>query len=366
MPKNLQGKIETLVGNLIAEGKERGVQVVIYQNGRETVDVAAGVADSRTKRPVDRETLFPVFSTMKGVAATGVHILAERGKLNDDAPIATYWPEFGANGKEGLTVRQALSHQSGIPYLPDEGIGQEQLDDWDFMARTIANLRPVWPPGTRQFYHAHTYSWILGELIRRVDGRPYQRFVEEEIGRPLGSNMLFSGLPAELDSRVALIEPAPEFKETLSPPPRTNAPCMWPAHEWINTIPARRICHPGVNGIANARVLARHYAALLPGGIDGFELLPQGRVRQMTELQVPSGGWGEGENARKGLGYQLGHGVSEMGNIPTSFGHLGHGGSVAFADPMYRLAVSITRNRFSQTNLGNAIWDVIRAELEIS
>jgi CubicO group peptidase (beta-lactamase class C family) len=299
-------------------------------------------------------------------SATVIHILAERGQLAYDTPIASYWPEFAPNGKEAVTVRHALCHTSGIPYLPDDGIGQEQLNDWDFMCRVIAQLKPAWPPGTKQFYHAHTYSWILGELCRRVDGRPFQRFVDEEINQRLGMQGLYSGLPAELDSRVAMIEPAPEFTETLSPPPRTNAPVMCPAHEWINTLPARRICHPGVNGIASARALARHYAALLPGGVDGVELLPPERVKLATEPQPLETGWVEGESDGRGLGYQLGIRIAEMGNNPTAFGHGGHGGSFAFADPTHHLAVGITRNRFSPTSLAIPIWNEIRTSLKIS
>jgi CubicO group peptidase (beta-lactamase class C family) len=361
MRDSAQKRIQGLLDTLVTSGEERGVQVCVYQNGVQIVDASAGTTGGQAPRSVDRDTLFPIFSTMKGIMATAVHILADARQLDYEAPIARYWPEFGANGKEDVTVRQALAHQAAIPYLPDD-VSQEQLNDWDTMCGIIAGLTPAWKPGTRQFYHAHTLSWILGELIHRVNGRAYQAFVAEEISAPLGVEF-YSGIPAELESRVAWIEPAPDFTETLSPPPRTNAVCTCPAHDWINRSDARRLCHPGVNGISNARAIARHYAALLPNGVDGVQLLSPTRVWTMTELQEPDGGWAEGENARKGLGYQLGHGVAEMGGDAESFGHLGHGGSVGFASPRNRLAVGIARNRFSPKSIGNTIWQELQAEL---
>jgi len=364
MSAAIQDKIQGLLDTLVVTGEERGVQVSVYRNGVEIVDASTGTTGGQAPLAVDRDTLFPIFSTMKGIMATAVHLLAERRQVDYDASIARYWPEFGANGKAGITVRHALAHQAAIPYLPDD-VSQEQLNDWEAMCRVVEGLTPAWEPGTRQFYHAHTLSWILGELIRRVDGRAFQPFIAAEINQPLRVEF-YSGLPDGLESRVAWIEPASDFTETLSPPPRTNAVCTCPAHDWINRSDARRLCHPGVNGISNARAIARHYAALLPQGVDGVEFFPPARVGTMTELQTPSDRWAEDMSARKGLGYQLGHSVPGMGNDPASFGHLGHGGSVGFASPRHRLAVGIVRNRFSPKSLGVEIWNELNAEFELA
>jgi CubicO group peptidase (beta-lactamase class C family) len=351
MSEPLQHKIQTLLERLVATGEERGAQVVVYRDGQPVVDASAGIADPRTGQKFTSETLVPIFSTGKGVMATIIHLLAERGQLHYDTPIAAYWPEFAANGKESITVRHALEHNSCIPFVPDD-LNQAQLNDWDEMCRIVARLTPAWPPGTHHQYHAHTYGWILGEVARRVDGRPFQRFVDEEINAPLGTQ-IYAGLPDEAEPLVATIEPAPDFTETLSLPPRTNAACQCPAHDWINTRDARRMCNPGVNGITNARSLARHYAALLPGGVDGVELLPPSRLREATRPIALNDG--------RGLGYQIGTHVTEMGLSPASFGHGGHGGSFAFADPVRMLAVAVTRNRFSPQNLGNKVWSEIES-----
>src|SRR5476651_2005235 len=145
MQKNLQDTIQTLLNTLVAEGRERGAQVAAYIDGERVIDAWAGVADVRTGSPVDGDTLFPVFSTTKGIFSTVIHILAERGKLDYDTPIATYWPEFAANGKEGITMRHALSHTAGIPYMPPD-ITLEQTCDWNYMCAAVAQLKPSSPP----------------------------------------------------------------------------------------------------------------------------------------------------------------------------------------------------------------------------
>ena len=369
MQTNLQDTIQNLLTTLVTEGKERGAQVAVYVDGKLVVDAWAGVADVRTGAPVDGDTLFPVYSTTKGIVATVIHLLAERGQVEYDQPIARYWPEFAANGKEAITVRHALAHTSGIPYMPT-GVDHEQLCDWTTMCRLIAELKPAWPPGEKMFYHPVTFGWILGEVARRVDGRPFQPFIEEEICRPLGFTTMFAGIPAELEPRVAFLE---EYYEPVPPPENPPpaapfnpaeqgiSPCMNPLHEWMNRSDARRACIPASNGIMTTRAIARHYAALLPGGVDGIELLPPERIRLATQRQIPREGIVEGVTPCKGLGYGLGDGGS-----PTGFGHGGYGGSAGYANPPYRLAVGVTRNRFSVNDLAGLVAKELVSALGIS
>ncbi len=364
MQNELQDKIQALLNRLVAEGKERGAQVTIYVDGKLAADAWAGVADVRSGAPVDGDTLFPVYSTTKGIVATVIHLLAERGQLDYDKPIAYYWPEFAANGKEGITVRHALSHGSGIPYMP-EGVDHEQLCDWDTMCRLVAQLKPAWAANEILRYHPVTFGWILGEVARRIDGRAFQPFVEAEICRRLGITTMFAGIPAELESRVAFLE---EYYEPqpppATPPPPPNpaeqdiAPCMNPLTGWMNRSDSRQACIPASNGIMNARAIARHYAALLPGGVDGVELLPPERIRLALEQQIPTSGYEEGVTPPFGLGYRYWEGGSK-----TGFGHGGYGGSAGYADPRYKVAVGITRNRFSAENLTKHVIDELRGFL---
>jgi CubicO group peptidase (beta-lactamase class C family) len=359
MQLQLQDKIQTLLNTLVAEGKERGAQVAVYIDGKLAVDAWAGVADVRTGVPVDGDTVFPAFSTTKGIFSTVIHILAERGKIDYDAPVAKYWPEFAANGKEAITTRQVLAHTAGVPFVP-EGLTLENLYDWDFMCAAIAQLKPFKPAGAKQYYHPITFGWILGELARRVDGRSVPQLVAEEICRPLGMTRLYCGIPAELEPTTAFLEQVPDLVITPRPPPHELAPCMEPLHEWMNRPEARRSPQPGSNGIMSARSVARHYAALLPGGVDGVELLPPARVRLAAEEQVPSEGYDEG-SGRKAMGYGLGDGGSA-----TAFGHGGYGGSAGYANPPYRLAVGVTRNRFSDNDLAGQVAQELRSALGIS
>jgi len=366
----LQDTIQNLLDSLVAEGKERGAQVAIYIDGKLVVDAWAGVADVRTGTPVDAGTLFPVFSTTKGIEATVLNILAERGQVDYDKPIAHYWPEFAANGKEAITVRHGLSHKSGIPYMP-VGIGHAELCDWNTMCRLVAQLKPAWPAGQKTVYHPVTFGWIVGEVARRVDGRDFQSFVEAEICGPLGIRTMFAGIPAELESRVAFLE---QYYEPVAPPatpPPPQPPAnpaeqgvpdfMNPLHEWMNRSDARRACIPASNGIMNAWAIARHYAALLPGGVDGIELLPPSRMKLATELQIPGEGFVEGVTPRKGLGYGLG-----VGGNPDDFGHGGFGGSTGYGNPTYRLAVGVVRNRFTSNDLAGAVAKEVREVLGIT
>src|SRR5260370_40802610 len=161
--------------SLGAEGPEIGLQVAAYYDGELVVDAWAGLADPATKRPVDGDTLFMLSSTTKGITATCAHVLAEKGKLDYDMLLSKVWPEFGAHGKEGVTVREVLAQRSGIPQTP-VGYTPEWLTDWDRMCRGIADLTPMFEPSIRTAYASLTYGHMVGEVIRRLDGRPLGQF----------------------------------------------------------------------------------------------------------------------------------------------------------------------------------------------
>ena len=161
------GQIAKAIDGALARG-EIGLQVAAYLDGKLVLDVCGGSADQTTDRMVDGDTLFTVFSATKGVAATALHIQAERGLLEYDRPISQYWPEFAQQGKGQVTVRQTLDHSIGVPGMPP-GCTIDQMCDWDFMTAAIAAMAPVWEPGTKHGYHAYTFGWMVGELVRRAD-----------------------------------------------------------------------------------------------------------------------------------------------------------------------------------------------------
>lgn len=242
----LQTRVQTLLDQFVERDVERGLQVAAYLNGELVVDAWAGIADPATGRPVDGETLFTVWSAGKGVAATVIHLLVERGLLGYDTLVASVWPAFGTHGKQAITVQHVLTHTAGIPQIP-EGVSPAELLDWETMCQRITELAPLWPPGTATGYHAMTYGWLVGEVARRVDGRPFAQIVQQEICEPLGISSLFFGIPDRVEPRVAVLEevaprhhqfhhprtslPCPSFPrgEPLPQPGRTRVQCGMPA-----------------------------------------------------------------------------------------------------------------------------------------
>lgn len=356
--KNIQQHIQKVMDHAVDMGWERGLQLAVYHHGELIVDAWSGIADHLTGRAVEGTTLFPVFSTTKGIVATLIHMLAECNKLNYDMSICEIWPEFAANGKANCTIRHALNHTSGIPHMP-EGLEFADVDDWDLMCAEVAKLTPQWPPGEHMEYHAITFGYILGEVARRVDGRPFPQIMQEDICQPLGITDMFVGIPDEVEPRVAILE-EPEFdlSNVVTSGLQAIPAWLWPLHEWMNRSDARRACVPASNGIMTAKAIARHYAALLPGGVDGIELLPQSRIKRATAPLITK----DGITHTMSMGYNTGSADSIMGNSSSSFGHGGYGGSIAFADPENHLAVGLANNLYSPKS---AIYSII-AELKRS
>jgi CubicO group peptidase (beta-lactamase class C family) len=350
--QELNQRIQGLLDSLVASGEEIGLQVAAYLDGEPLVEAWAGLADQATGRAVDGDTLFTAWSTTKGFVATCVHILADRGLLDYDAPIATYWPEFAANGKAKATVRHALTHMVGVPQLP-AGVTPELMTDWDAMCAALAAEAPLWEPGTRAGYHAWTFGWINGEIVRRVDGRPLAQFAQEELCRPLAIPDFYLGIPDHVEPRVApLQQDALHLANSAqidglglrAMPPQVTSAAV------VNRPDFRRASIPGGGGIMNARAIARHYAMLACGGtLEGARMLGPERI-EIARTPRPIV-WDEvfGGPGRFGLGYALGGdpalgGDIAMGTDEGAFGHGGNGGSLGFADPARRLSFGLTKN----------------------
>lgn len=254
---------------------EVGLQVAAYLDGELIVDAAAGIADPETERPVTTDTLFFPFSVTKSVTATALHLLAERGHVDYDAPVATYWPEFAANGKADITVRNVLTHQSGVPWMPD-GVTPELQADWDWMIRGFEAMTPEYPIGTN-CYHALGWGWIVAEVIQRADpkGRRFPDYVREELLDPIGATDMYFGLPAAQDHRLARLVGG-EIPQTTPYPMffRGMPHEVHPSAAVFNREITRRTVHPGAGVITNARSMAAHFGLLAnKGTVGGVRLL---------------------------------------------------------------------------------------------
>jgi len=343
-----QKVFQQAVDAAIAEG-EIGLQFAVYKDNTLVVDALGGIADKTTGRKVDKNTLFNVFSVTKAVTATALHIQAERGLVSYDAPIAKYWPEFGAHGKDKTTVRDGLMHRTGIPSMP-EGVTPEQMADYEWMVKAVANLKPIFEPGTTNAYHSYTWGWIVAEVVRRTDPkkREFRQFVIDEISKPLGITNLWLGLPVEHEPRVARMENDQVSVADQSTLRGKSMPVQVAGTQavWGKSV-VRRACIPGAGGIFNAPSCARFWAMLANGGqLDGVRLISAERVRaalaprpDTDKLDV-----GRGTVTRVGVGgyWLAADGVVGSGRILC---HPGLGNSVGWADLDNKLAVAICHNR---------------------
>lgn len=371
---SVEQRIGELIRRQVAERRQIGLQVCVYHDGRVVVDDCAGQLGPGDPRPVRPDTLFCSFSATKGVAALAIHMLADRGLLDYDAPVAKYWPAFGKHGKDRVTVAQAMSHQAGLHAMP-EPFRVEDLTDWDAGIRRMEEGVPAYEPGTATGYHAVTFAWIAGGIVQAVDGRHIKDFIREEIAMPLGvADELHVGIPADTpESRLATLEIVPAG-EGLPLEPDADFYKAMPREQWphFNEMAVRMACLPSGNGHFSARALARMYAALAgDGSIDGARLVSPGRIAHMQRLMTSEPDRVILAPINKGIGFFFGgvtNGVhGPMGPRQTAFGHPGAGGSVGFADPEARLAVALTINKMQYPAPGEGttleICDAIREEL---
>jgi CubicO group peptidase (beta-lactamase class C family) len=343
---DLQPQVQVAIDELIASGADDGLQVAVVHEGRVVVDAVAGFADANAAKPVQPGTLFFAASTGKGVAASVAHVLVERGGLGYDQRIADAWPEFGAHGKDGVTLRDVLVHTAGVPGLwPD--ITPEDLGDWDRVCAYIADQPPWWPPGTRIGYHALTFGFVLGELVRRVTGRALAAVLREEIAGPLGiADELHFGVPARLLMRVARQGPdgaAPPPPEPGSALDRAIPPGVQPTAAFANHPEVLQADIPS-QGTMSARAVARMYAALL-GHIDGVELVSPARLATMATPTVSGTDQVVGIPTTSALGYSPARPGGVESRPGSTFGMIGSNGSAAYADIDSGVAVAVMRNR---------------------
>jgi CubicO group peptidase (beta-lactamase class C family) len=338
---SLQVQVQKALDSLVGSGQEIGVQVAAYLDGRPIVNAVSGVADPRSGSPVTPDTPFFSYSTAKGLTATAVHVLAERGAIDYDLRIADVWPEYARHGKDRTTLAHALTHSAGVPQLPPYAMPEDFLD-WDRMCRTIAGTVPIWEPGTRHGYHAWTWGWLVGETVRRATGQLISWVLAEQVARPLGADReLFLGVPetqlghlARLKDRnwSAAMEQASVLMEHFD---EISPVGVRPDAVLGNRRDILRADIPAV-GTVSARGLARMYAALM-SEVDGVRLISPERLRQVTEVRTDGPDWATGGDGPKTLGY-----AAEIDG--KRFGWGGMGGSLGGFYPAHNLAVACTKN----------------------
>ncbi len=343
-----------------AKGLEIGASFSAYHRGQKVVDLWGGTADVDTGRPWDERTLALVFSTTKGATAICANKLAQEGALDVDAPVARYWPEFAAGGKADIPVKFLLSHQAGLAWI-DGDMSLAQALSWDPVVDALAQQVPHYEPGSQHGYHATTYGWLVGEVIRRISGKSVGTYFHQEIATPLGLDF-WIGLPESEEPRVAplvggladpMITEDPEtraFVEAIMGPDTTLGKALF-APGGALTDPDvwnSRVLHaaevPAANGIGDARSLARMYAACI-GAVDGVRILGAEQLdKATTQLTTGPNTVLLDMDIQFGLGFMLRGGLIELGG-PRAFGHFGAGGSVGWADPEAELAFGYVMNR---------------------
>jgi CubicO group peptidase (beta-lactamase class C family) len=341
-----------------------GAAICVYDHGRPVVDAWTG-AGGDAGEAWQADSLAVAYSTTKGVTSTALHICVDRGLLDYDDPVADHWPEFAQNGKDAITVRHVLCHESGLFDVASLLERPEQVLDWEFLVAGLEKMAPAHEPGTNNGYHAVTFGFLVGEIIRRVSGVGITEFVQTNIAEPLGLDGCYVGLPPSEHDRLVPTIPPPDAGELARDPAAmvriaermglTIHPDLIAAALPAELLATRREKEwveepmPSGNGCFTARALARMYACLAAGGeLDGVRLLSDKAIERANEPQNARPDLILGFPMQWRLGY---HGViTSAGVLPRAFGHNGYGGSGAWADPDRELAVGYTLSA-----LGNAL-----------
>ena len=316
--------LDDLFRQQIDRGLHPGAGLAVYRHGKLAVDLWGGLADDAGGTPVAADTMFILYSSTKPLAAACLHILWERGQLAWDDRVAEYWPEFAKHNKDAVTIRHVLTHRGGFPETPPE-LSWDRWQDWDYVVECMEDIIPDYPAGQIMAYHPRNFGWVIGELVRRIDGRHIGVFLREEIFDPLGLHDGYVGLPPELEHRVSRIHAMEDC----------DRPGMIRPY---NRPEVHQAVHPAGGGIFTARDLARFYAMMCNGGeLDGVRILKPETVAEATRLQSEANDFSLGTRMRRSLGLVLDD--SRMGATDKSgeglgtFGHGGAGTSVGWADP---------------------------------
>jgi CubicO group peptidase (beta-lactamase class C family) len=338
-----------------------GAVLAVYHRERLALDLGSGYADTQSGELVGAETLFPLFSGTRPFGAVALWQLIERGRLGFDEPVATYWPNFGQQGKHDVLIRHILSHRGGFPTTP-AALPREQWGNWEAAIAAVAAMPLEHEPGTVSAYHFLTQHWVCGELIRRLDGRDYANYLREEITDPLGLHDTYFALPADLEQRLVKLHATDGTDEWGRDALRT-----------MHDSPLHRTVIPGASGVSTARDMARFYAAIAAGGtIDGARILRPETVDRMLAIEV------DGDTdatfdvpVRRGLGFELG-GVADPrrhwpGSTSTSrtFWHGGFGSSICWGDADTGLTMAFLTNGVRRDEAGAVarrdLSDAVRA-----
>jgi CubicO group peptidase (beta-lactamase class C family) len=338
-------------------GEDDGACVAVTLDGQPVVDLWSGTADVDSASPWQRDTIVNVYSTTKTMSFVCILMLVDRGLVDLDAPVADYWPEFAANGKGSIEVRHLLSHSAGLSGW-DEPRSADDLYDWERATSLLAAQAPWWEPGTASGYHAVTQGYLLGEVVRRVDGRSIGRFFAEEVAGPLGADFHI-GLPASEDARVATLVPPSLGDDGLAGQGasdlarRTFASAPLTGHEPATTA-WRRAEIPAAGGIGNARAVARVHSAIACGGtVDGVRLMDPKTVDRIFETQIEGDDLVLGVPIRFGLGFGLPSEAMPISPSERACFWGGWGGSLALIDVDERMTVAYAMNRMAAGLVGD-------------
>jgi len=364
------GKVkDAFVANFTDSG-EIGARVTVLRRGETLVDLCGGHTTADRHEPWNDKTLICVMSVTKGVTAIAAHCLADRGLLDYEAPVARYWPEFAQNGKGAITVRQAMSHQASLGVIDAAKPGD--IFDWDLFVGKIAAQAPNWPQGTNECYHSLTFGFIVGEIVRRIDGRPIDRFIAEEIAAPLGADFILGCGDDDLQRVVAQI-PNPN-NELVSGGGLFNArtmalfngmptdPAFRSSPAWVQTV------SPSGGGVSNAAGIARIFAPFADQGRAGdIRFLSPATVTAASAQQWWHDDSMFGNEFRVAMGLLLHCDFNNFGR-DGNVGSAGAGGYTVFADPANKLTFAYTPNRFTtgaglgdeSLRLVNALYSCLR------
>ena len=330
---NLQDSVQNALNQVVDQGLECGCQAAVFIDGRLEASAWAGWTDWSRTRPVDEDTIFPVYSAGKPPCSTVLHRLVEAGKLRYDSHIRDFWPEFACNGKETMQVWHVLAYRAGLFTIPQATA--EEMADFTLMMRKMAAAHPATPPGTRQIYHPITYGWLAGGIACRVLGRQdYPAIFHDLVGAPARMDRFFYGAGDEESRNAAYLVPASDGS-VLDPQ----------GLAWMNTSLARRCCNPAACAMSNALSIARHYAALDTGALLSPATIekaarPWRSPADPFEFVLPN--W-----KFFGLGYAL---SGPVGDVSRHIGHAGWNGAQGVLDRKHHIAIGFTRNVFAEPN----------------